>query len=209
MTPPVRSANDLDPTKTYTYADYLTWQLGEWVELLRGKLTRRMSPAPADLHQAIVGELHLLIGNYLHRKPCKVRVAPYDVRLFTNGPNAADSTITTVVQPDICVICDPIKIDKRGCNGAPDWIIEVLSPGTFSRDTRDKFDLYEEAGVGEYWLVAPAEQSITAYVLDPATGRYRLSGEYGEPGPISSHTLPELAMTWEDVFPEEASPAKP
>ena len=203
MTPPVRSVADLDPAKTYTYADYLTWQLGEWVELLRGKLTRRMSPAPADLHQAIVGDIYLLLGNYLRRKSCKVRVAPYDVRLSTAGPNAADAAITTVVQPDLCVICDLTKIDKRGCNGAPDWMIEVLSPGTWHRDTRDKFDLYEEAGVGEYWLVAPGEQSITAYTLDRETNRYQLTGEYSQPGRIASTTLPELVVMWEDVFPAE------
>lgn len=203
MAAPVRSVADLDPARTYTYADYLTWQFGEWVELLRGKLTRRMSPAPADAHQAVVGDLYLLIGNYLRRKPCKVRVAPYDVRLSTAGPNAADDAITTVVQPDLCVVCDPTKIDKRGCNGAPDWIIEVLSPGTIHRDTREKFALYEEAGVGEYWLVAPGEQSITAYVLDRATNCYHLVGEYGGPGPIPCATLPALVVEWAEVFPEE------
>ena len=175
------------------------------MELLRGKLTRRMSPAPADVHQAVVGELHGLLHNYLRHKPCKVRVAPYDVRLSTAGPNAADDAITTVVQPDLCVICDPTKIDKRGCNGAPDWIIEVLSPGTVHRDTREKFDLYQEAGVGEYWLVAPGEQSITAYALDAATGRYQLAGEYGEPGRIPCATLPALVVEWAEVFPEEGT----
>ena len=206
MPSPGRSIADLDPAGTYTYADYLTWQLTEWVELLRGKLTRRMSSAPADVHQAAVGELHGLLHQYLRRKPCKVRVAPYDVRLIKSGsrlPAAADAAIHTVVQPDLCVICDPTKIDKRGCNGAPDWVIEVLSPGTVHRDTREKYDLYQEAGVGEYWLVAPGEQSITAYVLDAATNRYQLAGEYGGPGRIPCATLPALVVEWAEVFPEE------
>ena len=201
MAAPTTSLADLDLTKTYTYADYLTWQPGEWVELLRGKVVRRMS-GPLDVHQAVSGQLGFLIKEHLRRKSYKVRSAPYDVRLTTQGRNAADEAITTVVQPDICVICDLTKIDKRGCNSAPEWIIEILSPGTASRDIGDKFSLYEENGVGEYWLVAPMEQNISIFVLDPATGRYRTVGDYAEPGPVLSHTLPDLVMEWTDVFTE-------
>lgn len=201
MPTPVRSLADLDPNGTYTCADYLTWQLTEWVELIRGKIVRRMSPAPTDQHQAAVGEMHGLLHQYLQRNRYKVRIAPYDVRLTTKGPNAADAATDTVVQPDLCVICDLTKIDQRGCKGAPDWIIEVLSPGTITRDTRDKFDLYEENGVGEYWIVAPGEQSIAVLVRDAGTGRYVLQGEYSEPGPVPCHTLPELVVEWANVFP--------
>ena len=198
---PVTSLADLDPNGTYSYADYLSWKFEELVELWRGKIMRRMS-APTDQHQAVVGEIFVSFKNYLRRQPCQVRLAPYDVRLPQPGLAAAAETIYTVVQPDICVICDPRKIEPRGCLGAPDLIVEVLSPGTAARDWKGKYDLYEEAGVGEYWIVAPLEQDITVFVRDAATGRYRLAGEYGEPGPVPSPTLTGLGLQWEDIFPE-------
>ena len=129
-----------------------------------------------------------------------MRVAPYDVRLPQRG-STADPAIYTVVQPDICVICDPGKIEPRGCLGAPDLIIEVLSPGTAARDWKGKFDLYEEAGVGEYWIVAPLEQDISVFVRDAGTDRYQLAGEHGSPGPVPCATLPGLGLEWSDIFP--------
>lgn len=194
---PIRSFADLDPTRTYTYADYLTWQLTEWVELVRGRI-RRMSPAPTTLHQRVSSNLHSLIGPYLRRKTCQVFAAPFDVRLTTRGGNGADDAITTVVQPDLCVICDPAKLDQRGCLGSPDWIIEILSPGTAGRDMDEKFTLYEESGVGEYWIVAPGEQNISVFVLED--DHYRLVGDYWQPGPVPVRTLPELVVEWGDVF---------
>ena len=200
MSTPITSISQLDPNGTYTYADYLTWQFTELVELLRGKIMRRMS-APTDRHQALVGSLFLEIGSHLRRSPCQVRVAPYDVRLPKRG-STADEAIYTVVQPDVCVICDPSKIEPRGCLGAPDLIIEVASPRTAARDWKDKFDLYEEAGVGEYWIVLPQENDISVFVLDEVTNRYRLVGEYASPGPIPCRTLPNLNLDWADIFEE-------
>lgn len=106
-----------------------------------------------------------------------------------------------MVQPDLCVICDPGKIESRGCLGAPDLIIEVISPSTAARDWKGKYDLYEEAGVGEYWIMQPLEQAIAVFVRDEATGRHRLAGEYGGPGPVPCAALPGLALDWTDIFP--------
>lgn len=195
---PITSLAQLDPNGTYSYADYLTWQFTELVELWQGKIMRRMS-APTDQHQAVVGELYLTFGNYLRRQTCQVRVAPYDVRLPQRG-TTADQAIYTVVQPDVCVICDPTKIERRGCLGAPDLVIEVTSPSTAARDWKDKFDLYEESGVGEYWIVTPLEQDIAVFVRDAATARYHLVGEYAAPGPVPCATLPDLVLDWADIF---------
>ena len=197
--PSITSPADLDPTATYSYADYLSWKFEELVELIKGKVMRRMS-APADLHQAILAALTYKFYGHLLGKPCQVRMAPYDVRLPQTG-RTTDEAIYTVVQPDLCVICDPAKLEKRGCLGAPNLVVEVLSPGTAARDWKDKFDLYEEAGVGEYWIVAPLEQDISVFVRDADTGRYRLAGEYSQPGPVPSATLPALGLDWADVFP--------
>ena len=196
--PPIKHFSDLDLNGSYTYADYLTWQFTEWVELIRGKVAK-MS-APLDVHQQVATNLTGLLYAYLRRRPCRLRAAPYDVRLTSRGPNATDDVVRTVVQPDLCVICDRSKIDMRGCNGAPDWIIEILSPGTASRDWKAKFDLYEENGVGEYWIVAPGEQNISVFVLDAATGRYQTIGDYAAPGPVPSATLSELIIDWTDIF---------
>jgi Uma2 family endonuclease len=129
---PITSISQLDPNGTYSYADYLTWQFTELVELLKGKVVRRMS-TPSEPHQATLGALYFAFGNHLRGQPCKARIGPYDVRLPQRG-TTADQTIYTVVQPDVCVICDPKKIERRGCLRAPDLIVEVLSPGTAARD---------------------------------------------------------------------------
>ncbi len=200
LTSPITAVTDLDPNGTYSYADYLTWQFTELVELWRGKIVRRMS-APTDKHQAVVGGLHIAIGSYLRRQPCQVRIAPYDVRLNKRGTKA-DAAIYTVVQPDLCVICDPTKIEPRGCLGAPDLIIEVTSPRTAANDWKGKFDLYEENGVKEYWIVMPQENDIAVFVRDEATGRFQLTGEYGSPGRIACATLPEMELDWSDIFPD-------
>lgn len=132
--------------------------------------------------------------------PCRVYHAPFDVRLTTGGANG-DQQIRTVVQPDICVVCDPAKLDERGCVGAPDWIVEILSPGNTTRDTRIKFDLYEESGVREYWIVYPGVKTVAAFVL--WEGQYQLTAEYTEPGPIPVATLPGLALEWAEIFTED------
>ena len=194
--PPITSLSQLDLNRRYTYADYLTWQFDEFVELIKGRVFR-MSPAPQSAHQAISFNIGGIIHQLLRGKTCRGFAAPFDVRLTTAGPNG-DNQVTTVVQPDLCVVCDPTKIDRRGCIGAPDWIIEILSPGNATHDIRVKFDLYEETGVGEYWIVFPEEKNVAAYVL--TDGRYQLRGEFYQPGPIPVHTLPGFSMEWDEVF---------
>src|SRR2546429_3050189 len=111
----ITNINQLDLQKTYTYADYLQWRFEEYVELFRGKVMR-MSPAPLRQHQDIAGNIFQPIKSYLRKKDCKVYIAPFDVRLPKKG-NTSDEAIYTVVQPDVCVICDTAKLDKRGCIG--------------------------------------------------------------------------------------------
>jgi len=191
-----------DLSGTYTYADYLTWQWTEMAELIRGKIYK-MSPAPGSMHQKVSMRLTLRIGNFLEGKKCQLFSAPFDVRLPLSSKQSSDKEITTVVQPDLCVVCDPARIDNRGCLGAPDWIIEILSQHTSSKDLREKFEVYEKAGVGEYWVVHPQEQTVLVYVLN-AKGKYegRLT-PYVRTDHVAPVTLPGLVINFLEVFPQE------
>ena len=193
---PITNLSQLDPNGSYSYADYLTWRFAEYVELIKGRLLRKMS-APTSQHQEIASDFQGIIWSYLRGKPCRVFPAPFDVRLVRSTGNG-DAQIKTVVQPDICVVCDPARLDERGCLGAPDWIIEIVSPGNVGHDTKTKFDLYQENGVREYWIVFPGEKTVAAYVLE--NDEYRLAAEYAAPGPMPVATLPGLAVEWADVF---------
>ena len=158
-------------------------------------------------HQELASDLHGLIWGHLRGKPCKLFSAPFDVRLVHSTGDRRTSLdngntqVKTVVQPDLCVVCDPAKLDKRGCAGPPDWIIEIVSPSSLVLDTRTKFDLYAENGVAEYWIAFPGEQTVLAYALDPK-GTYELTGTYSEPGTMLSRTLPDLQLNWNDIFVE-------
>lgn len=195
---PITQFSQLDLNKTYTYADYLTWKFDEFVELIKGKVMRPMA-RPSRRHQVLSMNILRQVLPVVRGQACQVYHAPFGVRLTTGGANG-DQQITTVVQPDICVICDRSKLDDRGCLGAPDWIIEIVSPGNTARDTKTKFDLYEESGVREYWIVYPGLKTITAYVLD--NYEYKLAGEYIEPGALPVATLPGLVLEWADIFEE-------
>jgi Uma2 family endonuclease len=166
MTTVITDLSQLDPAGTYSYADYIKWQFEQRVELLRGKLFE-MTPAPSVRHQRIVGEIHVSLHKYFNEKPCQLFIAPFDVRLYNRKKSIkASKDIYTVVQPDLCVICDSTKLDEQGCNGAPGLVIEVLSPGNTKREMNQKFDLYQEAGVQEYWLVEPADEVVFVYALN-------------------------------------------
>lgn len=192
----ITSVDQLDPTKTYTYADYLKWQLDEYVELIKGKIFK-MSPVPSSSHQSVSRNLLGEFYAYLKGKPCKVFNAPFDVRLFRKQN---ETEIVTVVQPDLCVICDLTKIDARGCNGAPDLIIEILPPATSQKDIRDKFDLYEEAGVREYWLVEPLDRFVDVFVLQD--GKYVLVRKYIARDQIPVQIFPDFSIALNEVFEE-------
>jgi Uma2 family endonuclease len=154
----ITNIDQLDLQKSYSYADYLKWTFEERVELIKGKIFK-MSPAPARRHQRISSVFHRELYQFLSNKTFQVYPAPFDVRL-TPRKNDHTNKIYTVVQPDICVICDPLKLDDQGCIGAPDWIIEILSPGNSQTEMKNKFEVYEENGVKEYWLADPTNEII-------------------------------------------------
>ena len=156
---------DLDLNKTYTYADYVKWTFDEVVEIIKGRVMPMA--APLSNHQKTSGNLFRLFSNYLHRKSCSVYHAPFDVRLPKPlSHRKTDNDIETVIQPDISIICDLSKIDRRGCVGAPDLIVEILSKGTEKKDVKDKFEVYEEAGVKEYWIASVEDCTVSVFRLD-------------------------------------------
>jgi Uma2 family endonuclease/Arc/MetJ-type ribon-helix-helix transcriptional regulator len=148
--------------KRYTYADYLGWPEDERWEIIDG-IPYNMSPAPSYDHQSISAALTSLFYFYLKGKPCKVLAAPFDLR-NPPWPDAPDEEIRDVVQPDLLVVCDRSKLDKRGCKGSPDLVAEILSPLTSQKDVTAKFDLYERIGIREYWVIRPDERSVTVFL---------------------------------------------
>jgi len=186
----------LTKNQIYTYGDYLNWPGEERWELIEG-VPFCMTPAPSTRHQRVVGEVFRQIANFLISRDCEVFMAPFDVRL----PEAdeADSDIRTVVQPDIVVVCDPAKLDDRGCKGPPDFVVEALSPSTASRDYIQKTALYEAHGVREYWIVSPMENTVTQYLLTEA-GRYSAPFFHEGGGSMPVTILPGLTVNLDAVF---------
>jgi len=198
----ITELSQLDLTATYSYADYLTWRLEERLELICGKIMP-MAPAPNVRHQQISRNLLRPISNYFYKKTCQVFHAPFDVSLYDRRKSKlADREIFTVVQPDLCVVCDPEKLTVQGCSGAPDWVIEVLSPGNTQKEMRLKFGLYEEAGVQEYWLVYPYEQAVYQFALGEETAKYRLHAMHAGDELATPYLFPGLSLDLADVFAE-------
>ena len=158
----ITDINQLDLKKKYTYADYLSWQFTERVELIKGWIYK-MSPAPRRLHQRVSIKLTFEIMKFLDSCNCQVYKAPFDIRLKKN--KGTDLEIDTVVQPDISVFCDLTKLDDRGGIGAPDLVVEITSDSTMKKDYNEKFNVYEENGVREYWIVNPDSQSMEVFTL--------------------------------------------
>lgn len=192
----IYSFEDIDLSLNYSYANYLAWLFDDRVELIQGKVFK-MSPAPSPLHQEVSGGIFYSLYHYLKEKPCKVYSAPFDVRFPKES--IADKDIYTVLQPDICVICDPAKIDGRGCIGAPDIVIEILSTGNNKTELLNKYKVYEEFGVKEYWVVSPTEKTFLKYRLD-SNGNYQPSRLFTISEKVYSEILPGFKLDLDEVF---------
>ena len=192
----ILSFDDIDASLTYSYAHYLTWLFDDRVELIKGQIFK-MSPAPSRFHQEISGHLFNLIYNHLRNQSCKVYNAPFDVRFPKESLD--DKDIYTVLQPDICVICDKSKLDDKGCIGAPDIVVEILSPGNNKMELLNKYNVYQEFGVKEYWVVSPTEKTFLKYTLDE-NGRYQPSKLFTLSEKVHSAILPGFLLDLDEVF---------
>jgi Uncharacterized protein conserved in cyanobacteria len=183
-------------TQIYTYADYLNWSEDEKWEIICG-VPYAMIPVPSTDHQNILGELFYQFKCYLKNKTCQVFVAPFDVRMPEEDEN--DANTKSVVQPDISIICDKNKIDNKGCKGAPDLIVEIVSSSTFRKDVKDKFFLYERIGVKEYWLVYPKEKTVMVYKLNE-NGKYGRPEVYSDEDSVEVGIFQELIIDLKEIF---------
>ena len=189
---------DLDESKRYTYADYLTWLDDKRRELINGFI--HLMSAPNELHARITHLTSWFMESFVrqHKGNCRIYHAPFDVRLPKNN-ELKDNKIYDVVQPDICVICDLSKLDDRGCIGAPDLIVEVLSPSTLKYDWNYKFNLYEAAGVREYWIVDPKAKVVNVFLLQ-SDGKYDLGTVYEHNQKVPVHILKGLEIDLNELF---------
>lgn len=186
--------------RRFTYKDYFTWSDEERWELIHGE-AYAMSPSPDRRHQEYSGVIFNQMFNFFNDKPCRVYSAPFDVR-FSDYPDQPDDEIETVVQPDISVICDKDKLDDRGCRGAPDLVVEILSPSTAAKDLREKLALYERHGVREYWVVHPAEKIVMIFLGNDA-GLYGKPTVHAAEEAASSRIFQGLTVDLKKVFSEK------
>ena len=170
----------------YTLADALDWPEMPRIELIEGAPV--MMAPPKRIHQEISREIVRQISNYLLGKRCRVYPAPFAVRLFEQDGDRPEA-VDTVVEPDITVVCDPEKLDEIGCRGAPDLVIEILSPSTMRHDRNTKFMLYQKAGVREYWIVDPDMKTAQVHLLE--------EGQYHSPIVYTEKTTVPVGL-WED-----------
>ena len=182
--------------ESYTFADCLTWPENERIELIDGEAV--LMSLPSTVHQKISGELFRQLTNFLEGKKCEVFSAPFGVRLFEKDGDSPEN-VDTMVEPDISVICDRDKLDRHGCKGAPDLIVEILSPSTQRRDRLIKLELYQRAGVREYWIVSPEEQTVQVLLF---TNGLLLPRELYKKGDIAKvNVLEGCFLELEKVFP--------
>ena len=181
----------LQKDNIYTYADYATWGDDVRCELIDG-VVYMMAPGASQSHQSASGELFRQFANFLFGKPCKVFHPPFDVCLNADGDDDK-----TVVQPDLFVVCDRSKLDGKRCNGAPDLVIEILSPSSASRDTLLKFNKYMQAGVREYWIVDTEDKIVRVCLL--RDGKYEFT-DFIEPDTIQVSILEGCQIELKRVF---------
>lgn len=193
----ITKIQQLDLSGYYTYTDYLTWRFKERVELIKG-IIFKMSPAPNMYHQRISSRLVGELIVHLKGHKCEVFHAPFDVRLPVSRKKGK---VDTVVQPDICVVCDKKKLEKQGCNGAPDLVVEILSPGNSKTEMRDKYAVYEESKIKEYWLIDPANEAGIIYRLDKK-GKYYGSPFYTSGQQMESKVIKGFKFDLNLIFPE-------
>lgn len=193
----ITTISELDPSKKYTYADYLTWHFKDRMEIIKGFLFK-ISPAPKRNHQKISVIVTNLFFNTLNHKTCEIYEAPFDVRL-TKNKGVPNEEIDTVVQPDICIICDLEKLDDYGCIGAPDLIVEILSKSTSKKDEINKFQLYEENGVKEYWMIYPDTKVVKVFVLK--NNKYEVVDYYQNQGnKIPVNIFEGISFDYDTIF---------
>ncbi len=182
----------------YTFADILAWEGNERVEIINGEIF--LMASPFRVHQEISGELFRQLANFLEGKKCRVYAAPFAVRLFEkDGDNPED--VDTMVEPDITVVCDKDKLDKHGCKGAPDMVIEILSPSTTRHDRFTKFNLYQRAGVREYWIVDPENKSVQVFLQD-GSSFLKIHEDYGREDIAKVNVLDGCFIELSKVFSE-------
>jgi len=186
-----------DSTVEYTYDDYYDWLFTERVELIFGKVLPMA--APNRLHQTVIRSLNTIFGIFFQSKSCEYYPAPFDVRLPVG---IKKGKYTTVVQPDLSVFCDPEKLDKRGAQGAPDLVVEILSPGNSRRDMKDKFEVYELAGVREYWIFHPIDSFVLPFLLNEE-GKFVGLPAVHSPDTLISRIFPELFFSLGGIFPDQ------
>lgn len=194
----ITDISQLDPNGVYSYADYLTWHFEQTVELIRGKLVSMA--APNRKHQDVSWQLSGHLYTALKGLPCKAYAAPFDVRLLDKQRSLkANKEILTVVQPDLCVICDNEKLDEKGCIGAPDLIIEILSASNGKKEMRTKKTLYEENQVKEYWIIDPTHETLLQYSLQE-DGMYSPPQIFVNDEFVQSSTITAIAISLAEIF---------
>ena len=181
----------------YTFADVLTWEENERAEIINGEAV--MMAPPTTAHQLISGEIFRQLANYLEGKKCRVIPAPFAVRLFEKDGDSPDD-VDTMVEPDISVICDRGKLDGKGCKGAPDMVVEILSPSTRRHDRLVKLGLYQRAGVREYWIVDPENRAVQVFTL--TDGLLLPHEDYGREDVAKVNVLDGCFIELSKVFPE-------
>lgn len=182
----------------YTFADSLTWKENEHIEIIYGEAF--LMASPSSTHQEISMEISRQLANYLEGKQCRVYPAPFDVRLFEKDGDLPQD-VDTVVEPDISVVCDKNKIDNRGCKGAPDLIVEILSPSSLRNDRLVKLRLYQKAGVREYWIADPENKTIQVFLMDE-NGIYQPHEDYCRTDVAKVNVLEGCFIELKKVFPE-------